>query len=47
MKATEKPGKVDVDVTIVYGTRTVVINTTGLIEGTATDPQPDPPPVYG
>ncbi len=45
--ATEKPGKVDVDVTIVYGTQTVFIKTTGLIEGTATDPQPDPPPVYG
>ncbi len=36
--ATETPGEVPVDVTIVFGTQTVVIHTTGLIEGTAPDP---------
>jgi len=47
--ATEPPGPVLVDVTIVFGTESLTINTAGLIEGTVPDPdpQPDPPPVYG
>ena len=36
--ATETPGQVPVDVTIVYGTQTVVVHTTGVVEGTASDP---------
>ncbi len=38
VSATENPGQVPVDVTIVYGKHTVVIRTMGTIEGTATDP---------
>ncbi len=38
VRATETPGDVPVDVTIVYGSRTVVIHTMGLVRGTAPDP---------
>ncbi len=36
--ATETPGDVPVDVTIVYGAQTVVIHTTGHVDGTVPDP---------
>lgn len=39
--ATEIPGEVLVDVTIVYGSQTVIIHTSGLIEGTVPPPDPD------